>query len=188
MTIITAYVDDMLITSPSRTEVSCTKDEIMAKWGTEDKGPVKEFLGIRIDRDRIRRRMTLDLTAYIKAMVRKWLQTTDLKSWVPMQSLTGVTGGDKCNSLAAKQYQELVGQLLWISNTAWPDISFTVGTLARYMSSPTSNAWKAALHLVKYLNQTSKYKLLFGDEANKHSGQQIVTYTDANWASDPTNG
>ncbi|SOV08005.1 uncharacterized protein UDID_17259 [Ustilago sp. UG-2017a] len=187
MTIITAYVDDMLITSPSRTEVSRTKDEIMAKWGTEDKGPVKEFLGVRIDRDRIRRRMTLDLTAYIKAMVRKWLQTTDLKSWVPMQSLTGVTGGDKCNSLAAKQYQELVGQLLWISNTARPDISFTVGTLARYMSSPTSNAWKAALHLVKYLNQTSEYKLLFGDEANKHSGQQIVTYTDANWASDPTN-
>ncbi|SOV03025.1 uncharacterized protein UDID_18314 [Ustilago sp. UG-2017a] len=188
MTIITAYVDDMLITSPSRTEVSRTKDEIMAKWGTEDKGPVKEFLGVRIDRDRIRRRMTLDLTAYIKAMVRKWLQTTDLKSWVPMQSLTGVTGGDKCDSLAAKQYQELVGQLLWISNTARPDISFTVGTLARYMSSPTSNAWKAALHLVKYLNQTSKYKLLFGDEANKHLGQQIVTYTDANWASDPTNG
>ncbi|SOV06222.1 uncharacterized protein UDID_19483 [Ustilago sp. UG-2017a] len=139
MTIITAYVDDMLITSPSRTEVSRTKDEIMAKWGTEDKGPVKEFLGVRIDRDRIRRRMTLDLTAYIKAMVRKWLQTTDLKSWVPMQSLTGVTGGDKCDSLAAKQYQELVGQLLWISNTARPDISFTVGTLARYMSSPTSN-------------------------------------------------
>ncbi|SOV01865.1 uncharacterized protein UDID_18825 [Ustilago sp. UG-2017a] len=188
MTIITAYVDDMLITSPSCTEVSHTKDEIMAKWGTEDKGPVKEFLGVRIDRDRIRRRMTLDLTAYIKAMVRKWLQTTDLKSWVPMQSLTGVTGGDKCNSLAAKQYQELVGQLLWISNTARPDISFTVGTLARYMSSPMSNAWKAALHLVKYLNQTSEYKLLFGDEANKHSGQQIVTYTDANWASDPTNG
>ncbi|SOV08927.1 uncharacterized protein UDID_17789 [Ustilago sp. UG-2017a] len=188
MTIITAYVDDMLITSPSSTEVSRTKDEIMAKWGTEDKGPVKEFLGVRIDRDRIRRRMTLDLTAYIKAMVRKWLQTTDLKSWVPMQSLTGVTGGDKCNSLAAKQYQELVGQLLWISNTARPDISFTIGTLARYMSSPTSNAWKAALHLVKYLNQTSEYKLLFGDEANKHSGQQIVTYTDANWALDPTNG
>ncbi|SOV06650.1 uncharacterized protein UDID_17557 [Ustilago sp. UG-2017a] len=188
MTIITAYVDDMLITSPSCTEVSCTKDEIMAKWGTEDKGPVKEFLGVRIDRDRIRRRMTLDLMAYIKAMVRKWLQTTDLKSWVPMQSLTGVTGGDKCDSLAAKQYQELVGQLLWISNTAWPNISFTVGTLARYMSSPMSNAWKAALHLVKYLNQTSEYKLLFGDEANKHSGQQIVMYTDANWALNPTNG
>ena len=105
-----------------------------------------------------------------------------------MQSLTGVMGGDKCDSLAAKQYQELVGQLLWVSNTAQPNISFTIGTLARYMSSPMSNAWKAALHLVKYLNQTSKYKLLFGDGVNKHSGQQIIMYTDANWASHPMNG
>ena len=71
MTIITAYVDDMLIASPSHMEVSRTKDEITAKWGTEDKGPVKEFLGVRIGRDRIQRRMTLDLMAYIKAMVRK---------------------------------------------------------------------------------------------------------------------
>ena len=132
--------------------------------------------------------MTLDLMAYIKAMVRKWLQTTDQKSWIPMQSLTGITGGDKCDPLVAKQYQELVGQLLWVSNTAWPDISFTIGALARCMSSPTSNAWKAALHLVKYLNQTSEYKLAFGDRMNRHSGQHIITYTDVNWALDPTNG
>lgn len=49
MTIITAYVDDMLIVLPSHMEVDCTKNEIMAKWGMEDKGPVKEFLGISID-------------------------------------------------------------------------------------------------------------------------------------------
>ena len=49
MTIITAYVDDMLIASPSHMEVDRTKNEIMAKWGMEDKGPVKEFLGISID-------------------------------------------------------------------------------------------------------------------------------------------
>ncbi|KAJ1042335.1 hypothetical protein NDA14_006178 [Ustilago hordei] len=131
--------------------------------------------------------MTLDLTAYIKAMVRKWLQTTNQKSWIPMQSLMGIMGGDKCDPLVAKQYQELVGQLLWVSNTAWPDISFTVGALARYMSSPMNNAWKAALHLVKYLNQTGEYKLVFGDRMNKHLGQHIITYTDVNWASDPTN-
>ncbi|SYW81683.1 uncharacterized protein UHO2_00187 [Ustilago hordei] len=32
MTVITAYVDDMLIVSPSHEEVNCTKKEIMAKW------------------------------------------------------------------------------------------------------------------------------------------------------------
>ena len=46
--VIMAYVDDMLIASPSRREVDCTKAEIMDKWGTEDNGLVREFLGIKI--------------------------------------------------------------------------------------------------------------------------------------------
>ncbi|SYW73940.1 uncharacterized protein UHO2_00805 [Ustilago hordei] len=55
------------------------------------------------------------------------------------------------------------------------------------MSSPTSSAWKAAIHLLKYLNQTSEYKLIFGDRSSKHSECPVITYTDANWASDPMN-
>lgn len=55
------------------------------------------------------------------------------------------------------------------------------------MSSPTNSAWKAAIHVVKYLNQTSKYCLQLGGKSNKHTNQQVVTYTNANWTSDPTN-
>ena len=102
MTVITAYVDDMLIVSPSHEEVNCTKREIMAKWGMEDNGPVKEFLGISINQDRAQKRMSLNLSAYIKVMVSKWLQMTDQKSWVPMQGITSITGDDKCDPLEAK--------------------------------------------------------------------------------------
>ena len=66
--VITAYVDDMLITSPSRREVVRTKAEIMDKWGTEDNGPVREFLGIKITQERRQGKITLNLTAYIKGM------------------------------------------------------------------------------------------------------------------------
>ncbi|SPC65344.1 uncharacterized protein UHOD_11058 [Ustilago sp. UG-2017b] len=68
LTVITAYVDDMLIASPCRREVDRTKAEIMDKWGTEDNGPVREFLGIKITRERRQGKITLDLTAYIKGM------------------------------------------------------------------------------------------------------------------------
>ncbi|KAJ1042571.1 hypothetical protein NDA10_004505 [Ustilago hordei] len=188
LTIITAYVDDMLIASPSHEEVDHTKREIKTKWGTEDNRPVKEFLGISINQDRAQKKMSLDLSAYIKVMVGKWLQMTDLKSWVPMQGIVSITREDKCGPIEAKRYQELVGQLLWVSNTAHPDISFTIGVLARYMSSLTSSAWKAAIHLLKYLNQTSEYKLIFGDRLSKHSEHPVIMYTDANWASNPMNG
>ncbi|KAJ1599140.1 hypothetical protein NDA14_002665 [Ustilago hordei] len=128
--VITAYVDDMLIASPSWKEVDHTKAEIMGKWETEDNGPVKEFLGIKIMRDRSQSKISLDLMAYIKGMVSKWLEKPNEKSWIPMQSIANTVRGNKCTPERAKQYQELVGQLLWVSNTVQLDISFTVGVLA----------------------------------------------------------
>ncbi|SOV04525.1 uncharacterized protein UDID_17111 [Ustilago sp. UG-2017a] len=174
LTVITAYVDDMLIVSPQ--EVDRTKAEIMDKWGTEDNGPRKQG------------KISLDLIAYIKSMVSKWLEGPNERTWIPMQSVMGAARGDKCAPDQAKQYQELVGQLLWVSNTVRPDISFAVGTLARYMSEPIDSAWKAAIHLLKYLNQTNDYHLNLGGLHRNHAGQPVVTYTNANWASDPTNG
>ncbi|SOV07321.1 uncharacterized protein UDID_18870 [Ustilago sp. UG-2017a] len=188
LTVITVYVDDMLIVSPSWKEVDRTKAEIMSKWETEDNGPVKEFLGIKITRDRGQGKISLDLTAYIKSMVSKWLERPNERSWIPMQSIANTVGGSKCTPERAKQYQELVGQLLWVSNMVRPDISFTVGVLARHMSEPNNSAWQAGIHLLKYLNQTSKYRLELGGMHRKHAKQPVVTYTDANWASDPTNG
>lgn len=96
ITIITAYVDNMLIASPSHNKVDRTKREIMNKWGTEDNGEVTEFLGIKITRERAHRQICLDLTAYIKAMVNKWLGMTKEKSWIPMQSVMDIAGSDKC--------------------------------------------------------------------------------------------
>ncbi|SOV01524.1 uncharacterized protein UDID_18116 [Ustilago sp. UG-2017a] len=137
-------------------EVDHAKAEIMDKWGTEDNRPVKEFLGIKITQERRQGKITLDLTTYIKGMVSKWLERSSKRTWVPMQSVAGIARGDKCNPDQAKQYQELVGQLLWVSNT--------------------------------YLNQTSDYRLNLGGMHRSHIDQPVVTYTNASWASDPTNG
>ena len=87
-----------------------------------------------------------------------------------------------CDAKQAKKYQELVGQLLWISNTVRPDVAFAVGTLARYMSDPIEPAWLAALQVVRYLNFTADYRLILGPYRNME--QPVVTHTDANWASD----
>jgi hypothetical protein len=74
-----------------------------------------------------------------------------------MQHVATTAEGSECTPTKAKQYQELVGQLLWVTNTVRPDISFAVGTLAHYMSRPTNGAWNAAIHVLKYLNQMNQY-------------------------------
>ena len=182
-TILTCYVDDILITSPSRAEVDRTKAEIAEKWNIEDNGPVKEFLGIKIDRDRKNRHLSLDQSAYIKEMANNWLANDVRKTAKsPFAKYFEVGPDMACDAKQAKKYQELVGQLLWISNTVRPDVAFAVGTLARYMSDPIEPAWLAALQVVRYLNFTADYRLILGPYRNME--QPMVTHTDANWASD----
>ncbi len=184
-TVVTVYVDDMLIASSSRKAVDCTKRDIAAKWKIEDNGKVKEFLGIKVTRDRAERTLSLDQTAYIKKMVSKWISKDD-KTWCPMLVHLDAAGSPLCDKERAKKYQELVGQLLWVANTVRPDIAFAVGTLARHMSEPKDAAWEAALKVLKYLNQTAEDRLVLGKD--KDMNRAVTTYTDANWASDKATG
>ncbi|CCF52350.1 hypothetical protein NDA14_001474 [Ustilago hordei] len=156
--------------------------------GTQDNGQVKEFLGVKVTHNRMQKKILLDLMAYIQAMAKKWLEKPSDKSWILIQSIATIASGNKCVQKQVKQYQELVSQLLWVSNTAHPDILYTVGTLTHYMSDPTTGTWNGAIHTLKYLNQTSQYQLQMGGKTRKHREQLVVTYTNTKWASDPTNG
>ncbi|SOV07704.1 uncharacterized protein UDID_19389 [Ustilago sp. UG-2017a] len=69
--IIAVYVDDMLIVSPQRDQVDQAKKAIIDKWKIADNGPAKEFLKIKITRDREKRTIDLDQRAYIKEKNRK---------------------------------------------------------------------------------------------------------------------
>ncbi|CCF48170.1 hypothetical protein NDA11_004564 [Ustilago hordei] len=51
------------------------------------------------------------------------------------------------------------------------------------LNQPSPEAMQAALKVVKYLNQTKDEVLSLGN--SKANVSPIVTYTDANWASDP---
>ena len=54
------------------------------------------------------------------------------------------------------------------------------------MMTLVEGAWRAAIHTLKYLNQTSEYRLQLRKRANMEK-ETVTTYTDSNWVSDPTN-
>jgi len=182
--IIAVYVDDMLITAPSRLAVDEVKTSILNKWKITDNGPAKEFLKIKITRDRPARTITLDQRAYINGIIKEWVPDGG-KSWSPMtESLNAAPKGYIPEADLKAKYPMLVGKLMWVSNTVRPDICFAVNTLARHMSKPTNETMQAALRVVKYLHQTKDEVLQLG--GNHEGATPIVTYTDANWASDPS--
>ena len=77
-----------------------------------------------------------------------------------------------------KLYQQIVGSLLYLSNKTRPDISYSVGILARHMSNPNKCDYDLSKRIMRYLNGTREMKLTYNKK------EPIVGYSDASYAED----
>ena len=76
-------------------------------------------------------------------------------------------------------YQNIVGALLYLSINTRPDISYSVGVLARFSKNPNYRACKALLRVLVYLRGTS-------EKGIRYTGTDlcVYAYSDADWAGD----
>ena len=51
-------------------------------------------------------------------------------------------------------YGNTIGTMLYLTTLTWPDISFTVATLCRFITNPGVKHWNAVKHLLRYLQGT----------------------------------
>ncbi|KAL6311037.1 hypothetical protein AAG906_015922 [Vitis piasezkii] len=79
---------------------------------------------------------------------------------------------DQCpkNDLEREQmknipYASAVGSLMYAQVCTRPDIAFAVGMLGRYQSNPGIDHWKAAKKVMRYLQGTKDYKLMYDEQA-----------------------
>ena len=70
---------------------------------------------------------------------------------------------------------------MYLSICTRPDISYAVGSLARYMANPTTVHWQAAKGVLRYLAGTSDYGITFGAGA---ADLNLLGYCDADYAGD----
>ncbi|KAJ1588354.1 hypothetical protein NDA12_006582 [Ustilago hordei] len=179
--IVVIYVDNMLIIAPTLETVRRIKEEIGQRWRMEDGGNVSHFLGIKITRDQEAKTMDLEQTSYVKQLLDEHLDKRRRKSSVPLQD---IPVPETAASIAeCKEYPQIVGKLLWLSNGTRPDISQAVGVLARYMTQPSREHYNAAQKVLQYLDHTRDIHLQYG--SNKQQ-DFLMAHSDANWASDAT--
>ncbi|XP_039134202.1 secreted RxLR effector protein 161-like [Dioscorea cayenensis subsp. rotundata] len=78
-------------------------------------------------------------------------------------------------------YRHLVGSLVYLTLTR-PDIAYVVHVLSQFVSAPTYVHYAHLLRLLRYLRTTPSRGLLF----SQHSSLELRSYSDATWASDPS--
>jgi hypothetical protein len=166
------YVNNAMFFGKNKAQVDSKKKLFMDKWECHDLEEVKEFLHMRItwkEKD-----IYLDQRDYLDKVLEPF--STPLPSnWVPQLNK------EKASPELLRQYQSIIGSLLYFMIGTCPDIAFVVTKLAQFSANPSQEHFEQAKYICWYLVGTKDYTLVF-----KHASEKgLATYSDSDWASDP---
>ncbi|GMF44280.1 unnamed protein product [Phytophthora fragariaefolia] len=93
--------------------------------------------------------------------------------------LLPVTAGVDSKIPTVKNFQSLVGSLLWIAGGTRPDVMFAVHRATRRTHKPTLHDWKLAKRITRYLRGTRDLKLRVLEDAKEIAAVKLCCWTDA---------
>lgn len=190
------FVDDIVsgYLKCDEIEYNQFKSQFMKRFKTSDMGDVCWILGMKVERDRVKRTLFLHQKLYIDKVLSTF-KMNDCKSvFTPEDASIKlsqynsplVTDIDYAETMATMKkipYAEVVGSLLYAGITTRPDIAHCVHVLTRYMQNPAIIHWEYAKRCLRYLKGTSEYGLLF--TANNQSIVASAT-SHATYVAQPT--
>lgn len=74
-------------------------------------------------------------------------------------------------------YRQLVGSLIYLTTTR-PDLAYAVSMLSQFMSKPLESHWNAAKNVLRYLQGTVDYGIIYTDS----SDVRLTGFVDSDWA------
>ncbi|XP_016699788.1 uncharacterized protein [Gossypium hirsutum] len=170
-----AYVDDIVITGSSPSEISNVVQQLHAEFFLKDLGNLNFFLGIEVTRNS----SSLVLTQH--KFITDLLSTAGLLGAslapTPMVESPLLSSTDGSPFPDGHLYRSIVGSLQYICLTR-PDLCCCVNKLSQYMNNPLATHWKVVKHVLRYLIGTLHHGLCItpGDPI-------LVPFSDADWVS-----
>lgn len=181
ITIVTLYVDDLIVAATNMKLVKEFKQAISNQYKVKDLGELRWVLGMEVRRDRTNRMLELHQKAYVEQMLKRFNMADCNTAPTPMEGyllrLDAASGGKPDG-----KYMSLVGALMYLAMVTRPDVAYAVQALARHMQASGPEHWKAAKRVLRYLKGTMDLGIVYSGSAD---GQvALIGYSDADWASD----
>ncbi|XP_073816655.1 ecdysteroid phosphate phosphatase isoform X1 [Musca autumnalis] len=181
LVLVAVYVDDLLLCCSSEEIMKGVVRELNKYVDAVDRGPAKYYLGIQIERDGLRGKISIHQEKYVNELLEKWQMTECKPTSTP--SMNGMVlekcSKENCCGYDVNKYQSLIGALNYLSVYSRPDITHIVSKLAQFNSHPEKEHFIAAKHVLRYLKGKPKGTLTYDKNNNG-----LVLYTDADWGSD----
>ena len=190
--IIPVFIDDMTIAAKSAADVQSVKDDLKKCFKLRDLGPTSWLLGVEITRNRAERSLSLSQRQYIISLLERFNLSdcnpvsTPMDPGIKLSASMSPSTPEDIDAMRSIPYLQAVGALMYLAVATRPDISYSVGVLARFNKNPGLQHWKAVKHLLRYLKGTLDLKLTYAPTPSSDS--LFTTYSDADLGGNPDNG
>lgn len=175
------YVDDILITGSSASQVHELIHKLNHIFALKQLGKLDYFLGIKV-RYLSSGALLLNQSKYIHDLLCKADMENSNSIGSPMVSSCRLSKFGTDSMSDATLYRSIVGALQYATLTR-PDIAFSVNKVSQFMANPLESHWKAVKRILRYLKGTLDHGLLI------HPSQtgppfSLRAYSDSDWATD----
>ena len=138
--IIILYINDITILGASIEAVKQLKVNLVKHYEMSDLGKIESYLGVQIIQDQKNRCLCIDPLGYVKDILECFGMADANPHKTPL--LAGaeehlVKYTEQASDQEIKNYQSLIGSLLYIQIGTCLDISFAVSHLAQYAANPS---------------------------------------------------
>ena len=176
------YVDDNIIISNDRECLDKFKKDMHDEFKIVDKGDIKLYLGVQIERDRSKRTLKIHQEGYLNEI----LAAMGIKKDNPLTYDTPLPVGISLDKHDGEPYEHdlyrsAIGSLIYLSTWTRVDIAYAVSALAAHMANPSRDHHVALKHLLHYLHGTRDRGITY--HANDvHGINKIYGFVDADYA------
>lgn len=151
------YVDDLLIAGRNEEEIQLIADKLNKHFQLSDLGVLKHYLGIQIEKEKDV--FHINQEKYIEKILNDVGMQDAKTSKFPLDPGYLNSRTEETMMSDSKQYQRLIGALLYIAVNTRPDIMTSVTILSQFNKQPSRTNWTEAKRVLRYLKDTKSKRL-----------------------------
>lgn len=173
------YVDDLVVTGSSSSEVQNLKKQMFDMFSMSDLGLLSYYLGIEVVQTS--KGIKLSQKSYASKILEKTGMLECNPCQVPMEQRLKMSRHGEGKKVDPTYFRSIVGSLRYLVNTR-PDLSYAVGFVSRFMENPTTQHMAAVKQILRYVRGTLDLGCCY--ECKDSERLSLIGYSDSDHAGD----
>ena len=182
ISIITVWVDDLLLFTNSDELMEGIIKDIQSEWDATCLGEPAKIVGIEISQTKDS--ITISQKKYIESILQREHMENSNPVAMPMDPNIKIDPNPEGNEGSrSNSYAKLLGELQFLTNATRPDIAYAVNKLSAYTANPSLQHIGALKRILRYLKGTKSYGITYSKSFQDTSNSNIFYgFADAAYA------